>query len=325
MPVSKSTRANKRRPANVPPSGPIPGLDALQDQGAMRQLDTAAAIDALFAAGKRVPLDRLWEAQELTFDAYDTPSARRRVEVVKQALARHPWCGDAYGILAAEAPPDTAFAIHLWRLAGAAAEFAIKAELGEDAFETCAGEFWGLLETRPYMRARAGLSNALWRRGEREAAVAIDLELLRLNPNDNQGARYVVADRLLVLGRDQDLERLFKAYRNDGSAFLTYSRALWCFRRESDSAESRKLLTKALASNRHVPDYLLGRKPLPKTELEYYEPGRDSEAVHYVETGMEAWRAIPGALDWLGERVAGAKPGKRRARIRSTTAPESQS
>jgi tetratricopeptide (TPR) repeat protein len=309
MPVSRSKRNNKLSAVRAAPSGAVAGIDALLGEESMREFDSAAAIDALFAAGKRVPLDRLWEAQELTFDAYDTPNARRRVEVVKQALARHPWCGDAYGILAAEAPPDTAFAIHLWRLAGAAAEFAIKAELGEDAFETCEGEFWGLLETRPYMRARAGLSNALWRRGEREAAVAIDLELLRLNPNDNQGARYVVADRLLVLGRDQDLERLFEAYPNDGSAFLTYSRALWSFRKDGDSAQSRKLLTKALTSNRHVPDYLLGRKPLPKTELEYYEPGKDSEAVHYAETGVEAWRAIPGALDWLAARVA--KPGKR--------------
>lgn len=311
MPVSKPKRNKKLSAVRAAPLGAVAGIDALLGEESMREFDSAAAIDALFAAGKRVPLDRLWEAQELTFDAYDTPSARRRVEVVKQALARHPWCGDAYGILATEAPPDTAFAIHLWRLAGAAAEFAIKAELGEDAFETCEGEFWGLLETRPYMRARAGLSNALWRRGEREAAVAIDLELLRLNPNDNQGARYVVADRLLVLGRDQDLERLFKAYRNDDSAFLTYSRALWSFRKDGDSAQSRKLLTKALASNRHVPDYLLGSKPLPKTELEYYEPGKDSEAVHYVETGVDAWRAIPGAFDWLAARVAAAKPGKR--------------
>ena len=309
MPVSKSKRTKKLSAAGAAPSDAVAGIGALLGEASMPKFDSAAAIDALFAAGKRVPLDRLWEAQELTFDAYEAPSARRRVEVVKRALARHPWCGDAYGILATEAPLDSAFAIHLWRLAGAAAEFAIKAELGEDAFETCEGEFWGLLETRPYMRARAGLSNALWNSGEREAAVAIDLELLRLNPNDNQGARYVVADRLLVLGRDHDLERLFKAYPDDGSAFLSYSRALWSFRREGDSAPSRKLLAKALTSNRHVPAYLLGRKPMPETELEYYEPGKDSEAVHYVETGVEAWRAVPGALVWLSERVNVPKGG----------------
>lgn len=161
----------------------------------------------------------------------------------------------------------------------AAGEFALKAELGEDAFDTCKGDFWGLLETRPYMRARAGLSNALWNSGEREAAVAIDLDLLRLNPNDNQGARYVVADRLLVLGRDRELEQLFDNYPDEDSAFLSYSRALWSYRREGDSEQSRKLLVDALASNRHVPAYLLGRKRLSKTDLGYYEPGKASEAV----------------------------------------------
>jgi tetratricopeptide (TPR) repeat protein len=304
MRVSKSRR-KKGSAEGAGSSDPIPRIDAFLGEGPAR--DSTVAIDALFDAGKRVPIDRLWEAQELTFDAYDAPSVRRRVEVVKKALTRHPWCGDAYGILATEAPPNSDRALHLWRLAAAASEFALKAELGEDVFVTCAGEFWGLLETRPYMRARAGLSNTLWHLGEREAAVGIDLDLLRLNPNDNQGARYVAADRLLVLGRDRELETLLNAYRKDHSAFLSYSRALLAFRREGDSAQSRKALTRALTSNRHVPDYLLGREPMPKSELEYYEPGKDSEAVHYVETGAEAWRAIPGALDWLASGEAGRK------------------
>lgn len=311
MPVSKSNRKRKQPTAGAAAPAAVPGLDLLRGGTSEGGLGTEAAIAELRAAGRKLGPDRLWEAQELTFDAWDATTLKRRVELATKALLRHPWCGDAYGILAMAAPPNSDAAIHLWRLAAAAGEFALKAELGEDAFETCEGDFWGLLETRPYMRARAGLSNALWESGEREAAVAIDLELLRLNPNDNQGARYVVADRLLVLGRDQDLEKLFKAYRNDGSAFLSYSRALWSFRKDGDSAQSRELLTKALASNRHVPAYLLGRKPMPKTDLGYYEPGKASEAVHYVETGVEAWRAIPGALDWLGEREKAGKPGKR--------------
>jgi len=310
MPVSKSKRTKKRPAPRAAPSGAVPGLSALRGVGGAAKLDTEAAIAELKAAGSALDPDRLAEAQELTFDAWDAPTAARRVELAAKALLRHPWCGDAYGILAMAVPPTSDDAIHLWRLAAAAGEFALKAELGEDAFETYEGDFWGFLETRPYMRARAGLSNALWSSGEREAAVAIDLDLLRLNPNDNQGARYVAADRLLVLGRDQDLERLFDSYPDEVSAFLCYSRALWSFRREGDGAASRKLLVGALASNRHVPDYLLGRKPLPKTAAGYYEPGKASEAVHYVETGIEAWRAIPGALEWLGERTGTGKPGK---------------
>jgi hypothetical protein len=74
---------------------------------------------------------------------------------------------------------------------------------------------------------------------------------------------------------------------------------------------ARKLLAKALASNRQVPDYLLGRKPMADTALDYYEPGKDSEAVHYVETGIEAWRAVPGALEWLADRLGARKPATR--------------
>lgn len=33
------------------------------------------------------------------------------------------------------------------------------------------GHFWGILETRFYMRARAGLAEALWELGERDAAI----------------------------------------------------------------------------------------------------------------------------------------------------------
>jgi hypothetical protein len=95
----------------------------------------AAATAALRAAGKGLPLERSWEAQELAFDALDTPNPRRRVELATKALARHPWCGDAYAILADEAPPQSAAETHLRRLAVAAAEFALKAELGPDALE----------------------------------------------------------------------------------------------------------------------------------------------------------------------------------------------
>jgi len=58
--------------------------------------------------------------------------------------------------------------------------------LSGDAFKKFAGHFWGLPETRPYMRARAALAEALQRAGRIEAAVAEMAGVLELNPNDNQ-------------------------------------------------------------------------------------------------------------------------------------------
>lgn len=69
--------------------------------------------------------------------------------------------------------------------------------LGSEAFEEWEGHFWGILETRPYMRARHGLALCLWEAGESKKAIEHYTEMLRLNPGDNQGIRYVLAGCLL--------------------------------------------------------------------------------------------------------------------------------
>ena len=43
--------------------------------------------------------------------------------------------------------------------------------LGPKGFKEYAGHFWGFLETRPYMRARAGLAGTLLKLGDEDAAI----------------------------------------------------------------------------------------------------------------------------------------------------------
>ena len=45
-----------------------------------------------------------------------------------------------------------------------------KEALGPDGFTEYAGHFWGFHETRPYMRVRHGLGEALWAAGDKEGA-----------------------------------------------------------------------------------------------------------------------------------------------------------
>jgi len=97
-------------------------------------------------------------AQEIMFDAWDERNPERRVALAHEALKVSPLCADAYVLLAEETarnPPD---AVELYaRGVEAGAQ-----TLGEAAFEDDVGDFWGLIETRPYMRARFGLAMALW-------------------------------------------------------------------------------------------------------------------------------------------------------------------
>src|SRR5262249_54513250 len=120
------------------------------------------------------------KAQALLDRAFAQRNADRRVPPAREALALWPDCADAYVVLAEHARTRKEAAA-LLEQGIAAGERA----LGPETFQRDAGHFWGLLETRPYMRARMELAMALWTLGRRDEAVQHLQELLRLNPGDN--------------------------------------------------------------------------------------------------------------------------------------------
>src|SRR5262249_11248720 len=149
-----------------------------------------------------------------------------RARLARQALEISPDCADAYVLLAEQAPSRNE-ALGLYEQAVAGAERA----LGPQVFREGAGHFWGILANRPYMRAREGLAHTLWTLARREEAVRHLQDMLRLNPNDNQGLRYTLAAWLLNMDRDDDLAHLLDQYPDEGSATWAYTRALLSFRR----------------------------------------------------------------------------------------------
>jgi tetratricopeptide (TPR) repeat protein len=54
--------------------------------------------------------------------------------------------------------------------------------------------FWLDLDSRPYMRALHGKGLCLWRLGKMRNARQVFADMLRLNPNDNQGVRFLIPD-----------------------------------------------------------------------------------------------------------------------------------
>ncbi|HZU36634.1 MAG TPA: hypothetical protein VFA18_12025, partial [Gemmataceae bacterium] len=159
---------------------------------------------------------------------------------------------------------------------------------------------------RPYMRARQRLADALWTAGRRDEAVQHLQDMLRLNPNDNQGMRYTLASYLLFLDRDDDLAKLLPQY-DDVLATWSYTRALLAFRQQGDTLESRKLLKQARKANKHVPAYLLGEKFPPDGQPAYYSVGEESEALEYIRGFLSAWKSTPGAIAWLRQHTQAKK------------------
>ncbi len=299
MPVSKNRRKSgaavkKSRAAAVPAPTPLPPLP---DRRAMERL--------LRDFGGRQADGAVAKAQDIMYDAWDADSTARRVALAKKALEVSPLCADAYVLLAQEVADHLDEEIELYQKGVDAGGMA----LGAAAFRDDVGHFWGLLETRPYMRARCGLAVALWQKGEREAAIAHVRDMLRLNPNDNQGMRHVLLGWLMALRRQDEAEALIRQYKGDSAPHWRYTEALLDFARAGDTASSRKRLAAAVHGNRHVPAYLLGKK-LSRSAPAYLTVGGDDEAQEFAREFLAAWRDTPGALEWLAVQIGprGATP-----------------
>ncbi|KAE8449065.1 hypothetical protein EG329_008653 [Mollisiaceae sp. DMI_Dod_QoI] len=85
-------------------------------------------------------------------------------------------------------------------------------------FEEQVGRFWGILDTRDYMRARYAYADALLKI---ESTLAVQAafdnirDLLRLCRGDNMGMRYVLPGIFLRLGRDQECYDFIKWWAID--------------------------------------------------------------------------------------------------------------
>jgi tetratricopeptide (TPR) repeat protein len=278
-------------------------ISRLLDKQEFETIEEANAFLQQFVGVKDIPqssalLTPLEQAQEKMYEAWEA-SGKRRVKLAREALEISTDCADAYVLLAEETARTPEEAGELYDQGIKAGERA----LGPEAFEEAAGEFWGILETRPYMRARAGLAEVLTVLGQHQQAIAHYRELLRLNPNDNQGNRYQLTHLLLKEGMDEELDELLSQYEEDASAEWVYTRALWLFRHEGASEKSAAALQAAFARNPHVPLYLMGVKKLPSRPPDYIGFGDENEAVAYLFEAIEDWVMTPGAPEWLAETM----------------------
>jgi len=247
------------------------------------------------------PLER---AQEIAYDAMES-RGRVRVALARRALALSADCADAHVILG-EAASDTDMArAHFERGVEAG-----RRAIGQD-FEEFIGGFWGHLETRPYMRARTALACLLSDTGRAQEARGHYEEMLRLNPGDNQGLRYLLLPLLLEARDDEAAAALLDEFDGDILALWPYATALVAFRREGDSAGARSAVTRAIESNPYVVDYLLAPETLPEDPPPYVTIGGRDDAANAARALSPAFEETPGALEWVYLQPRSRKRGAR--------------
>lgn len=232
------------------------------------------------------------KARELIYEAYNLASDKGRRRALK-AIKIFPDCIEAYEYLG-----STYSYYHK-----SAEHFAKGVEVGRrifggDFLKENKGYFYGLTETRSFMRCLGNLAECYYSPGATPKAIEIWKEMLELNPDDNQGIRYNLASAFLEKKIFEDFEKLIKQFNDDGSIMFDFPKALYKFIQLGDCKKSRVALDIATSGNKYVLPMLLETYP-PEEYADSYMMGSKEEAISYLHFGWRSWGWNSGAKDWL--------------------------
>lgn len=173
--------------------------------------------------------------------------------------------------------------------------------LGSKFIEENRGHFWGLIETRPYMRAMEQLAGQLFAEGLNLDAIHIYERMLELNPNDNQGIRDQLLGAYLCADDLQGAGKLLKRFKGDAGATFAWGSVLERFLAGDPTGADVALKTSRQA-NPFVELYMTGRKPIPRELPEMYSLGSEEEATMCMDSVGRAWALHKDAVFWLMDR-----------------------
>jgi len=265
---------------------------SIEDMKSFLDQAIGKTVDEIFPE-KRGKKSKEEKAQDLIIEAFSLPPEKGR-KLVDKALKLDPNNPDAY-IYLAEVADDLEGAIKYYSLAVDAG----KKYIGED-FEALKGHFWMARETRPFMQAKAGLASCLYLINDFESAIQHFQEMIKLNPNDNQGVRYQLAICLVAHNKNEAYQNLLKEY-DDGTADWLYTKALYLFKQHGSSLKSNRALKEAYDSNPHVCEFLAGVKLMPDHLPANVILGEESEAVSCLNESGKIWIETDGAIAWVSD------------------------
>ena len=163
---------------------------------------------------------------------------------------------------------------------------------------------WSRAANRPALRLLFRLYGSQLDEGEPEAAARTLETLLRLNPQDNHGARAELMNHYLRNGEDEKALALASRFPDDVLADLAYGEVLALYRL-GEQERARNALRTAVRRLPRIPPYLTRKRiKQPRPGPMGSAPGGDDQAWLYREAMRDVWEAEPGILSWMKRLTA---------------------
>lgn len=232
-------------------------------------------------------------------------SPSKRTAVLRKALERDPECCEARIELA-----DLDFQGGSWKACLEQYEEIIHRQEGRWSGPDV--PWWVDYDTRPYLRAVYGRAMTQWHLGRYTLASRTLEDLLRTNPTDNQGARFLIP-MLYLLSESNDRAAAFfvkyaEAYPGD------YAEPAFAFgwglslSLEGRELEARQKYVEGILKNVHIVPLLLEQE-LPSESMWMPSDRADaSYAEDFIDSYAVLWDREPGALRILREVYAELAP-----------------
>ena len=158
---------------------------------------------------------------------------------------------------------------------------------------------WSAATNRPVLRLLFRRYLCQVQEGQPKGAVQTLETLLRLNPQDNHGARAELMNHYLRDGEDEQALALARRFPDDLLADLAYGEVLALYRLGREE-RARLVLNTAVHRLPRIPHYLTRKRiKQPRLSPLGMTPGGDDQAWLYREAMRDVWESEPGILAWL--------------------------
>lgn len=143
------------------------------------------------------------------------------------------------------------------------------------------GRFYGIFETRPYIRGLYTKASNLCNDGKYKRAIEVCKEILKLNENDNTGSRYLLMALYAIIEDEKFMLDLYKKYKENNLEMLFPMFVLYY--KKEDDVKARKYLDMINKGNKHFIKFFKGNMKLEEDIMPgYYSRGNASEVFMYM-------------------------------------------